>query len=193
MGIASICLMVVLLQAMPAGLTCPYRDYSRLDDLRLMPQASPVRAIQSHPQSRVEMAARMREIGSPMTAGYLFAALYLFGNRTDKHIATRGTLACIASSAITLGLKRLIGRARPTQDGPHGRLHGLSSHYDSFPSGHTAIAFTVAAVYARERPESAAYVYPLAGAVGWSRVYLKAHWPEDVLAGALVGYLVGSG
>jgi membrane-associated phospholipid phosphatase len=59
----------------------------------------------------------------------------------------------------------------------------------SFPSGHTLVAFALAEVYGDAYGRW--WTYPLAAVIGYSRVYLGAHWPSDVAAGALIGSLMG--
>ncbi|HZR99971.1 MAG TPA: phosphatase PAP2 family protein [Chloroflexota bacterium] len=57
----------------------------------------------------------------------------------------------------------------------------------SFPSGHTAAAFASAWVLSRHWPRRAPHFFALAGAVGFSRIYVGAHYPGDVSSGALAG------
>lgn len=58
----------------------------------------------------------------------------------------------------------------------------------TFPSGHTAAAFTGAAFLAqRYGMVYGLPAYLAAGVVGYSRVHAKRHWPRDVVAGALLG------
>jgi len=61
----------------------------------------------------------------------------------------------------------------------------------SFPSGHTAAAFSVAAVLILSIQQLPIKIIVLVCAVlvGLSRIAIGAHWPMDVLAGAIVGWL----
>jgi membrane-associated phospholipid phosphatase len=55
------------------------------------------------------------------------------------------------------------------------------------------VAFSLAAAISEEarEPWVTVLTYGTASAVGWSRVYDDRHWTSDVVAGALVGALVG--
>ena len=66
-------------------------------------------------------------------------------------------------------------------------IFDLTGRYNSFPSGHTMVTFTVAATLAFYYPRMAIILYPLAALVGLSRVYLGSHYPSDVVAGAFLG------
>ena len=64
---------------------------------------------------------------------------------------------------------------------------------DGWPSGHTACAFSAAAVIADiydDRPFIKFGVYTYAVLMGLG-VALNAHWPSDSIAGALIGYAIG--
>lgn len=88
----------------------------------------------------------------------------------------------LITSAIVLPTKRIIGEERP--DG--------TNNY-SFPSGHTATAFSSAHFMFREYKDTNFWLsisgYPIAAATGIYRVLNDKHWVGDVVAGAGVGIL----
>ena len=95
----------------------------------------------------------------------------------------------LAADAVADGLAALsklaFGVRRPAEQGD---LLGVP-HSRSFPSGHTATSFACATVIALLVPRTAPFVYTLALAIGYSRLYVGVHWPSDVLGGIVVGVL----
>ncbi|MCZ4306832.1 phosphatase PAP2 family protein [Zoogloeaceae bacterium G21618-S1] len=94
------------------------------------------------------------------------------------------------------GLKALIDAPRPHDVLPADALHqiGVTLSGYSFPSGHTATAFTLIAALLLSTPACRralpALLLLLAGVlVALSRLAVGAHWPGDVLAGAAAGWL----
>ena len=61
--------------------------------------------------------------------------------------------------------------------------------YQSFPSGHTAVAFGLALSLGLLWPRWRLPLFVFALAVGASRVILHSHYPADVLGGALVAWM----
>lgn len=88
-------------------------------------------------------------------------------------------------------LKPLFARPRPCDINTTVELLIERPNGWSFPSGHTSSAFAAAgALYAR-RSRLALPALLLAAAIGFSRLYLYVHFPTDVLAGALLGIVLG--
>jgi membrane-associated phospholipid phosphatase len=61
--------------------------------------------------------------------------------------------------------------------------------YNSFPSGHTMTAFSIAffLVSHLKHTRIALMIFIIAGLIGFSRIYLLLHFYEDVYAGAVLG------
>ncbi len=98
--------------------------------------------------------------------------------------------AALGPVAIVLnyGIKLAVKRPRPALDGLPP-LGGAPSSL-SFPSAHALSSFAVATAMFRVDPATAgALVVALALSLG--RPYLGMHYPSDVLAGALLGILLG--
>ncbi|HEV3410516.1 MAG TPA: glycosyltransferase family 39 protein, partial [Chthoniobacterales bacterium] len=72
----------------------------------------------------------------------------------------------------------LVGRGRPNQ---------------STPSSHAGNWFAAAVIFAFYYRSSLRWVLPIALAVSFARIYVGAHYPSDVLFGALLGVGVGGG
>ena len=103
--------------------------------------------------------------------------------------------AALLASGIANGtLKYVVGRERPsdTRDPFRFRPFNASNRWQSFPSGHSVVAFSLAASVSEEagRPWVTALTYGGASLVGWSRIYDDKHWTSDVVGGALLGVLV---
>lgn len=80
------------------------------------------------------------------------------------------------------GLKTLFGRPRP----------GTSNNRQSFPSGHSTIAWMSATHLTYAYGWKAAVIaYPVATFVGASRLAADAHWFSDCVGGAFLGFIIG--
>jgi undecaprenyl-diphosphatase len=86
-------------------------------------------------------------------------------------------------------IKHWVKRPRPFQQ--FAGLGNLIVPPDvfSFPSGHAAGAFVVASLIGCCYPAGLIPLYLWASLVGFSRIFLRVHYPTDVLAGACLGIL----
>ncbi len=101
-------------------------------------------------------------------------------------------LICAALGPVSIGLnygiKLLVKRPRPVLDGLPP-LGGAPSSL-SFPSAHALSSFAVATAMFRVDPATAG-AFAVAIALSAGRPYLGMHYPSDVLAGALLGMVLG--
>lgn len=108
------------------------------------------------------------------------AVLVLVGDHdtvSDAGVTFDGTVASLAAAE---GLKLVIHEPRPNDP----------AATDGFPSSHAASAFAFARGMTDWRNDWGPYVYAFATAVGWARVEEGYHTPEQVLAGAALGFWI---
>ena len=90
-------------------------------------------------------------------------------------------------------LKEIVYRGRPGTSVPDAILRHAPARGPSFPSGHAIIAFALAGILAPYLTRGWRIVaYVVAVAVAISRIYLGAHNPLDVVAGAAGGLLIAA-
>jgi membrane-associated phospholipid phosphatase len=100
--------------------------------------------------------------------------------RAGRNHALRATDALVTSLLLENGLKSII-----IEKWPNGTTHR------SFPSGHSAAAFSVASVESALHPRQAVYWYTGATLIAASRVAIHVHTVADILAGSALGYGIG--
>ncbi len=128
--------------------------------------------------------------------GFLWIPFFLYCIFLKKDFATTVIAGFIISSLLTQLLKRVVfpDELRPvtflTTEFPIHLIEGIKmNRLYSFPSGHTATAFTIAlliTILINKRIWN--YLLPLlALLVGYSRLYLAQHFVSDVLFGIVIG------
>ncbi|MFN4216164.1 MAG: phosphatase PAP2 family protein [Brevinematales bacterium] len=121
--------------------------------------------------------------------GYVWFGMIIFLLFVDMYAGVVLAMAQLIQILLQFLIKNIFTRDRPYVK--HGDISILLAPPDrfSFPSGHTAGAFTVVFFLW--------YFYPLwtwpflvlAILIGFSRMYLGLHYPTDVLAGMVLGYV----
>jgi len=121
-------------------------------------------------------------------------AIYLAVRQGDRG---RRTIVAVLL-ALALGdfvaaqlLKPAFHRLRPCHDSVEVRNPGRCGGRYGFPSNHATNAASVSAALGTFYPVTLVATVPLALLVGWSRIYLGVHYPADVVAGFLLGAMVG--
>lgn len=152
--------------------------------------------IQNHKSTTTESISSIGNfLGSgaviPLAAGTYYLGLYYNNNKLQKAgLFTVGSV--LATGAVTMAVKTIVGRARPYQGkGPNSFLNFGDQ---SFFSGHTAIAFSMATVFSEifksDYPVVPWVAYGLATLTAYARVHDQQHWASDVIVGAAAGHLV---
>lgn len=139
--------------------------------------------------------AIITDLGSTLSVGALLALCLL----RAPQLAAAGLLSWPAGIVLVRGLKAWLAHPRPAGVLSAGDFHliGPVLTHNSFPSGHAATAFALAAaVLCSLDPKSRLrWSLPLllgAMLIGLSRIAVGAHWPMDVLGGAAIGWLCGA-
>ena len=135
-----------------------------------------------------------------LTGGLLVAPAAFYGIgyfKGDEHARETGILgaeAILNGLVVEQGLKLVAWRERPAQDNARGLFFQESAGTDSsFPSSHSVLTWSAAAVIASEYPSrwTQVGVYTLASGVSLTRVLGQQHFPTDVLIGSAAGWLLG--
>jgi hypothetical protein len=119
---------------------------------------------------------------------------FLLGHMTrNDHLQETGLLsaeAAINATGVTYLFKETTQRQRPFQGNGNGDFFKGGA---SFTSEHSAIAWSIASVWAHEYPGwlSQLGAYGLASAVTVTRVTAKQHFPSDVVVGSALGWYFG--
>ncbi len=119
---------------------------------------------------------------------------YLWGHFThNDHLRETGILSIEAgldSTLVAYGLKEVTRRPRPLDPANSSAFFRGGS---SFPSEHSAIAWSVAGVVAHEYPGplTKLLAYGLASGITATRVTSREHYASDVLVGSALGWYMG--
>ena len=126
-----------------------------------------------------------------MTGGHawiLFIALNAFFDKGRAIRASRIIPALyLATYTVEIPIKKYFRRRRPFISIVRAIVVGRKPGSYSFPSGHSAAAFAGATLLQSCYPRARGPLFAIALLVAFSRVYLGAHYPGDVLSGSLVG------
>ena len=128
-----------------------------------------------------------------LVSALLLAVGYILRRVTLKRAGWETLVAHAIAGGLNNVLKHLVGRARPKF------MHGGKSEYfpfggsgwDSFPSGHSMATFAIATVLAVRFPRTRWLMILLALAVSVSRLLRASHFLTDIMAGVVLGVLIG--
>lgn len=150
------------------------------------------RSLRSRTGDNIESV--VRQYGEVWVVAALCGGTYLTGlfggDRWIRETAFLAGTGLLLTASATQILKFAAGRARPyTLEGP-ARFRALAGDDDhhSFPSGHTAAAFSLSTVLAHQIGNvwASTGLYTLAAMTSLSRVYAGEHWFSDCVFSALL-------
>ena len=126
-------------------------------------------------------------------------SLFLILFQKTRRFGTAMLLGIIIGALFTnVWLKVVIARPRPYSDETsimHQIWLTMGQHLESdksFPSGHTTSAFAcMTPLFFAKKKSVAISAFVFAFLMGISRIYLAVHYPSDVLAGMIVGFVAG--
>jgi membrane-associated phospholipid phosphatase len=129
-----------------------------------------------------------------VVSAVILAAGYALRRSPLKRAGWETLVAHLVAGGLNTGLKHVVGRGRPKfMHGDHSEFVPFGgSGWDSFPSGHSMATFAVATVLAVRFPKVRWPVIFIALAVSLSRLFRASHFLTDIVAGAVLGVLVGA-
>lgn len=121
------------------------------------------------------------------------AVLFLLFKSTRKTGLALSAGLVINTLIVNMWLKNMVGRIRPYEVVEGLKCLIIPEPVDSsFPSGHASHAFVaVVVIWIMMSKKFGIIALVISALMAWSRLYLGAHYPSDVLAGILIGIIAG--
>ena len=144
-----------------------------------------------HPKWLDRVVWLATQLGNMVTAFLLAGLFFELNYRSLTVEVIFGTLTLWLLVEI---IKGLTDRARPFLDLDGTRIIGWRERGRSFPSGHTAQTFFLATLLSHRFQlgmGETVILYAVAVLVGFTRMYVGAHYPRDVIGGAVLGSVWG--
>ena len=101
-----------------------------------------------------------------------------------------GVIALAVPTRMLIGnkvLKNFFDRPRPFHTFPDLRVLVETSGTHSFPSSHTAVAFTVFGIFLFFKLPYRLFIFILSFGIAFSRIYLNVHYFWDIIGGVFLG------
>ncbi len=158
-------------------------------------------ALDDGPSRRLRENRDFREFNEVFSSGTTGVALTVYpvamlaaGAAFDHPDLTaygrRATRAALNAIVAGLAIKAATQRSRPHK----GSVYGFWEGGNSFYSGHSTVAWALAAATVRHYPDRKWIpwvAYPLAGVVAFSRVTSGNHFASDAVVGSVTGFAIG--
>ncbi|HEX4824959.1 MAG TPA: phosphatase PAP2 family protein [Candidatus Polarisedimenticolaceae bacterium] len=127
--------------------------------------------------------------------GVTYLASRKAGNDDLASAASLSSEAILDVGLWTIVIKEVAARTRPGPQSTGAFFQWGKPRSGSFPSGHAAVAFSVATVFAEQYHDTHKWVpwvaYSTATLIGLARIAVGQHYPSDVLVGATLGHSMG--
>jgi undecaprenyl-diphosphatase len=120
------------------------------------------------------------------TSSQIFLVILLSAIPSTRAVGLKLGFMQLLVTAIVQAIKRITSRIRP-YDTYLSIVPQKTERDFSFPSGHTAAAFSCAITLGGISSGIAVPLFGLAMLIAYSRIYLGIHYPSDVMAGAIIG------
>lgn len=134
------------------------------------------------------LATQLGNIVTALTAAFVFFLL------NYRSLAVGITLGTITLWLLVETIKALADRARPYLVLESTRVIGWRERGRSFPSGHTSQTFFLVTLLCQQFQPGfwgTIALYAVAALVGFTRMYVGAHYPRDVIGGVALGSVWG--
>lgn len=151
---------------------------------------------------RFESSVRKYGDWPPLMGACVVALLFtgILNKRRWMRVIAAAMIASTLAGVVANTSRLTTGRTRPKESpkieqgfyGPwhDGKLLVGQPAYNSFPSGHTATAFGLAAVIFFANPVWGIFALGGAGLVAWSSIAMGAHHPSDVVVSVILSFVV---
>lgn len=148
------------------------------------------------PETTYAIAQYLNYFGLGIVLAGVAMLMFIYGLLTDSEKIIQRThqllLSLVITGIVITLFKLTLGRVRPDCPGRGEFIlfPGFHPENQSFPSGHTAGAFSIAPILAAISPGFGVIAYLGAILVGLARIHSGVHFLSDVIVGAILGYMV---
>ena len=126
---------------------------------------------------------------------WIVICILLLIYKPTRPIGVIAAVTLLVSAGLCNGLiKHIVNRTRPYDAIEELTLIAKKPNDSSFPSGHSNASFAVACAitwcFAKKRKWIGIILIGIASLIAFSRLYVGAHYPTDVIAGVLLGIVI---